>query len=146
MNQLGELIRLHEDAPTDFKYVSSIMQKMFNFTDNPDQKEINRRRDELKSIMIMKKNTSEHCADSVGVVPVMQAVERLLIGITLVVIVFVTILMERSFISDEKSQIAILKAIGFRNVGMLISWQVYRIIHSCINCSNPWRHFILSND
>jgi len=128
MNQLGELIRLHEDAPTDFKYVSSILQTQFNFTDNPDQKEINRRRDELKKYYDNEEvmNASEYCADSVGVVPVMQAVERLLIGITLVVIVFVTILMERSFISDEKSQIAILKAIGFRNRDV-ISWQVYRL-------------------
>lgn len=128
MNQLGEIIRLHEDAPTDFKYVSSILQTQFNFTDNPDQKEINRRRDELKKYYDNEEvmNASEYCADSVGVVPVMQAVERLLIGITLVVIVFVTILMERSFISDEKSQIAILKAIGFRNRDV-ISWQVYRL-------------------
>ena len=100
MNQLGELIRLHEDAPTDFKYVSSILQTQFNFTDNPDQKEINRRRDELKKYYDNEEvmNASEYCRQR-RVVPVMQAVERLLIGITLVVIVFVTILMERSFIS-----------------------------------------------
>ena len=39
--------------------------------------------------------------------------------------ILVTVLVERSFISDEKSQIALLKAIGFRN-GTIISWNTLR--------------------
>ena len=39
----------------------------------------------------------------------------LLLAITIVVITLVVVLMERSFISDEKNEIAILKAVGFKD-------------------------------
>ena len=53
--------------------------------------------------------------------------------IALVVVCLVTILMERSFISDEKSQIAILKAIGFKNTA-IIKWHIYRFaIVGCVS-------------
>ena len=55
----------------------------------------------------------------------MEAVQYLLLAITLVVVFFVTILMERSFISDEKGEIAIMKAVGFRD-GRVILWHVIR--------------------
>ena len=46
-------------------------------------------------------------------------------GITILVVILVTILMEISFIADEKSQIALLKAIGFRNKKIYI-WHILR--------------------
>ena len=55
----------------------------------------------------------------------MEAVQVLLLAITIVVVILVTVLVERSFISDEKSQTALLKAIGFQN-GTIISWNTLR--------------------
>ena len=43
MNQLGKVILLHEDAPTDFAHLSSPSQFMLNFTDDPDRKTIDER-------------------------------------------------------------------------------------------------------
>lgn len=45
----------------------------------------------------------------------MQLVKRLLLLITMIVIILVVVLMERSFISEEKNEIAILKALGFKD-------------------------------
>lgn len=127
MNQLGEVIRLHEDAQTDFTHISSTLSYQINFTDDPSEEEIERRKERIKELydndLVM--NATEYCIDCIGVTDTMESVQLLLLGITLVVVILVTILMERSFIADEKSQIAILKAIGFKD-GFIIKWHVCR--------------------
>jgi len=127
MNQLGEVIRLHEDAPVDFGYISSAMSYQIDFTDNPSEKEIELRKERIKELYKNDKvmNATEYCIDCTQVAGTLESVQFLLLGITLVVVVLVTVLMERSFIADEKSQIAILKAIGFRD-SAIIKWQVCR--------------------
>ena len=127
MNQFGEIIRLHEDAPTDFGYISSAFSYQINFMDSPTEEEIELRKERIKELYNNEKvmNTTEYCIDCTGVADTLESVQFLLLGITLVVVILVTILMERSFIADEKSQIAILKAIGFRD-SAVIKWHVYR--------------------
>lgn len=126
MNNLGELIRIHEDAKTDISHWSSFLGLQINFTDNPSEEEILRRKDVLEGDYFKEAKTAkEFQIDALTVVPTMEAVKYLLLGITLLVVIFVTVLMERSFISDEKKEIAILKAIGFKN-GKIICWQVLR--------------------
>ncbi|MBQ8568730.1 MAG: ABC transporter permease [Oscillospiraceae bacterium] len=127
MNNLGELIRLHDDAPTDMSCVSAIRQYQVDFTDSPSDNETEDRKERIKKLLdnddVM--TATEYCIDCVSVVPTMEAVKLLLSGITAVVVILVTILVERSFISDERSQIALLKAIGFRN-GTILRWHILR--------------------
>lgn len=127
MNNLGELIRLHEDAPTEFANISSLLQFQIDFTDNPSEEEIETRKETIKKLYGNDKvmNATEYCMDCTGVADTLQSVKDLLLVITLVVVALVTILMERSFIADEKGQIAVLKAIGFTD-RTVIKWQVYR--------------------
>lgn len=127
MNQLGELCRMHEDVPTNAGESSSMMAFQIDFTDNPDQATIKNRVEEMKDIFECDEvyTAAEYCADCIGVVDMMQGVELLLLGITIIVVILVTILMERSFISDEKGEIAILKAVGFSD-GEIIKWHVTR--------------------
>ena len=126
-NQFGEIIRLHEDAPTDFGHFSSIMAIQIDFLDEPTEDEIELRKEHVKEFFddaeIM--NATEYCINCTGVAGTLESVQFLLLGITLVVVILVTILMERSFIADEKSQIAILKAIGFKD-SAIIRWHVCR--------------------
>lgn len=127
MNLMGEIIRLHEDVDTDLKDCSSMMSFQFDFTDAPSQQVIDERVEKMKEIFGSEKvfNAAEYTADCIGVVDTMKSVEILLLGITIIVVILVTILMERSFISDEKGEIAILKAIGFPN-RFVIAWHVKR--------------------
>ena len=127
MNQMGEVIRLHEDAPTDFRYYSSMLAYQVDFDDNPDEKTIDERKEKIKDILGTDdiRNAAEFCKDTMGVADTMVAVQNLLLIITLLVVLLVTILMERSFVADEKSQIAILKAVGFRNRS-IVKWHVIR--------------------
>lgn len=117
MNWMGEVIRIHESAPTDMKNCTSWMAFQVNFTDHPSKETIKERKQKLIEYLDGKEVQlpSEYQADCIGVVPTMEAVQMMLLGITLVVVVLVVVLMERSFISDEKNEIAILKAVGFKD-------------------------------
>lgn len=127
MNNLGKLIRIHEDAPTSKEYVKSALQLEMTFTDNPTEDVLKERQEELKDYFHCDDvlTATEYQINCLSVVPTMEAVQYLLLAITLVVVFFVTILMERSFISDETSEIAILKAVGFRD-SRVILWHVIR--------------------
>ncbi|MCM1506038.1 MAG: ABC transporter permease [Ruminococcus flavefaciens] len=127
MNQLGEIVRLSDEAPTDMKFVSVLRNYQVDFTDNPSEKEIENRKERIENLFDNAEamNATEYCIDCLSAVPMMEAVQYLLLAITVIVVVLVTILVERSFISDEHSQIAILKAIGFGN-GTIIKWHTLR--------------------
>ena len=127
MNQLGKVILLHEDAPTDFSHLTSPSQFMIDFTDEPDQKTIDERVQKIKDLTGNDEvyNAAEFCVDCVKVYDIMDAVAKLLLLITLIVVILITILMERSFIADEKSEIAIAKAVGFKD-STIIKWHVNR--------------------
>lgn len=129
MNNLGEIVRLHEDAPTDFSYISSIFSFQINFLDDVNDKEIETRKERIKELYNNQKvmNRTEYSVDSTNVLDTLESVKALFVGITLTVVVLITILMERNFIADEKSQIATLKAIGFSD-GKIIKWQSYRFL------------------
>lgn len=129
MNQLGSVIRLHEDAPTSMEYASSLMGYQIDFKDSPDAKEIDRRIDKIKEYYDSEYvfNAAEYCIDCMGVADTFDAVAKLLLVITCVVVVLVTVLMERSFISDEEKQIALYKSIGFNNK-FIIKWQIIRFM------------------
>ncbi len=127
MNNMGNIIRLHETAPVDFGHVSGGLAYQIDFTDNPSEKEIELRKERIKKLYnndnVM--NATEFCIETIGVVGTLEGAQFLLLGITLIVVILVTVLMERSFIADEKSQMAILKAVGFKDKAV-IKWQVYR--------------------
>lgn len=127
MNQLGELIRIHEDVETNAGESSTMMAYQVDFTDHPSEKEIRRRIELMKDIFEVDTvmDAAEYTAECIGVVDIMEGVEYLLLAITLIVVVLVTILMERSFISDEKGEIAILKSIGFSDK-QIIKWHAKR--------------------
>jgi ABC-type transport system, involved in lipoprotein release, permease component len=127
MNNLGNMIRVHEDAPTSLTHYSGCMCTQISFTDNPSQEEIDNRIEKLRSIFDTKNvhNKVEETVKNMGTLDAMKAVEMLLVAITIIVVILVTIMMERSFIAKETKQVAILKAMGFRD-REVIKWQVIR--------------------
>ena len=129
MNQLGQVIRLHEDAPTDFRYLSTLMPYQINFQDDPPAEKIETRKEKVEKLFEIDHvmNAVEYCDDMMGVASTVEAVQYLLLGITMIVILLVCVLMERSFLADERSQIAILKAIGFGN-SRIIGWHIMRFV------------------
>lgn len=129
MNLMGEVIRLHEDVPTNMEEASNTMAFQFDFTDNPSQKEIGDRVQKMKDHFDSEQvfDAAGFAADCVQVADTMEAVSYLMLVITLVVVILVSILMERSFISDETSEIALLKAIGMKDKDVT-SWHIKRFM------------------
>jgi putative ABC transport system permease protein len=68
---------------------------------------------------------AEYVEDQVGVADTINAVKNLVLTVALLVIILITVLMEHSFITKERSEIAVLKALGFRN-GSIVCWHTLR--------------------
>ncbi len=129
MNNMGELIRFHTDAPVDIMHYSSAMGLQINFDDHPDAETIEARKDKVSKALDTDEvmNAEEYCVDCMKVAPMMETLAYLLLAITMVVILLVTILTERTLIAGEVTQIATLKAIGFSN-GAIVRWHTWRFV------------------
>ena len=117
MCQLGEVGRLHESVFPSDSSMAGAMAYQIDFTDNPDQNEVNNRIEKLKEIFNSQKvmNAEDYVKDTTGASDIIAAVKNLVLIISFIIIIMISVLMERSFISKEKSEIALMKAIGFRN-------------------------------
>ncbi len=117
INSLGESGRLHESvSPSDSSIIGSFAYQI-DFDDNPDRKEIDSRIEKLKDIFNSQKvmTAEDFVKDTTGASDIIAGVKNLVLIISLIIIIMISVLMERSFISKEKSEIALMKAIGFRN-------------------------------
>lgn len=116
-NQLGECGRLHEDVYPSDSSITSAMAYQIDFDDNPDSKEIDNRIEKLKDIFNSQKvmNAEDYVKDCTGASDIVAGVKNFVLIISFIIIAMISVLMERSFISKEKSEIALMKAIGFRN-------------------------------
>lgn len=126
MNNMGTIIRVHEDFVGELSHFGGYLSSQVKFLDNPSKEEIKNRMKDLEKHGFENVQTLEEFArETIGVVDILDAVELLLIAMMVIVIIFTTILMESSFISNEKNQIAMLKAMGF-NQKAIMGWQVKR--------------------
>ncbi|MDE6424598.1 MAG: FtsX-like permease family protein [Ruminococcus sp.] len=116
-NSLGESGRLHESIlPSDLSIVGAFAYQI-DFDDNPDKKEIDSRIEKLKDIFNSQKvmNAEDYVKDTTGASDIIAGVKNLVLIISFIIIIMISVLMERSFISKENSEIALMKAIGFKN-------------------------------
>lgn len=129
LNNLGEVIRLNENAPSNFQNLVGSQYFQINFLDDPNEVEIQNRVERIKDLLNIDDvyNAAEFCSESIGVVDTMENVQYLLLTITIIIVILVTLLIELSFVTNEKSQIALLKAIGFRD-SQIIKWHIYRLV------------------
>lgn len=127
MNNMGEGVRLHEQAELDFLQTAGFFAYQINFTDSPDKREIENRIEKIKELYDTDKvyTAGEYVDTIVGVSDILDGVRALVLAIVLIIIILITVLMERSFITKERGEIAILKAIGFRN-GKVVAWHTMR--------------------
>ncbi len=117
MNNLGEGVRLHEDTEVDFKKTSGFFAFQIDFLGNPSEEEIEERIRLLKDLYDSEQvySAGEYVERMVGVAETLDSVRVLMQIVIAVIIVLITVLLERSFLAKERGEIAILKAIGFRN-------------------------------
>jgi len=129
MNNLGEGVRLHQDVETNLGSAAGIFQYQVNFKDKPDKETVSKRIERIKKIFNTDEvNTAgEYVEKMVGVADLVDGVKILTLSVAIIIIALVTVLMERSFITREQSEIAVIKAIGFKT-GFVVSWHTIRFI------------------
>ncbi|MBR4628013.1 MAG: FtsX-like permease family protein [Ruminococcus sp.] len=117
MSNLGKSGRLHQDAPLPKTHISGYFATQIDFTDDPDDAEIARRAVRIKKLFDSDSvlNASEFVEDCTGVADMMKGFKNLTLAVTLIIVIMISVLMERSFIAKEKSEIALMKALGFRS-------------------------------
>ncbi len=127
MNNLGEGVRLHGDVDIDFSYISGFFSFQISFEDNPDEETILERVEKVKDIYHTDQvwTAGEFIERMVGVAGTLDSVRMLVLALAMVVVILVTVLMERSFIAKERGEIAILKAIGFKSRS-ITGWHTIR--------------------
>lgn len=117
MTQMGNVVRLHEDVETDMSASAGSYSFQIDFDDDPDPEEIDKRVDKLKDIFKTDNvfNAAGFVNNCTGASDIISGVKNLVLIVTMIIIVLIIVLMERSFIAKEKAEIALLKALGFKN-------------------------------
>lgn len=129
MNNLGEGVRFHPDAELDYNYAAGSFGLQVNYRDNPGKSELAQRKALLEKLYPDAKvfTSGEYISYMIGdVAEQLDGMKVLILSIILGINALVAVLMVKSFITREKSEIALLKAIGFQNHALIL-WQTLRI-------------------
>ncbi len=134
MLNMGQAIRVHEDLYADYNYSNGSFGFQIAFKDNPDEKEIKRRIEKLHEIIPNGENFqtgAEMAEDFTSVGPMFNKIKKLFLILSIVIVIMVAVLMERSMVIKETAEIATLKAIGFTD-GKVIKWHAKRFIITAV--------------
>lgn len=129
MNNLGEGVRFHPDAELDYNYAAGSFGLQVNYRDTPGKSELAQRKALLEKLYPDAKvfTSGEYISYMIGdVAEQLDGMKVLILSIILGINALVAVLMVKSFITREKSEIALLKAIGFQNHALIL-WQTLRI-------------------
>lgn len=132
-------------SPTAFLYkdfdfgnlpANNIMGVQIHFDGNPDKAQINKNIEKLKDLLDTDKvySTSEFINNFTGMSDTLNVIKQMMMIVTVIVTVLLVILMERSFISKEKSEIALMKAVGIVNGSIILQHSLRFVIASVIAC------------
>lgn len=129
MNNLGEGIRFYQEEDIDYNLAAGSFGLQIAYRDDPDNKTMEERKELLKEAFPENDvyTAGEYINYMIGnVAEQIEGVKRLILGIILCVNILVSVLMVKSFLTKEKGEIAMLKAMGFHDPS-LVAWQSLRI-------------------
>jgi len=136
--QLGETGRFHESADIPEKLISNVMGFQIDFDDHPDANESEKRIEKMKDIFDSKyvDNADGFVAACIGgnIKDTISGIKIMVLVITAIIIIMISVLIERSLISKEKSEIALMKAMGFKT-GSVIAQHTLRFVVVAITAS-----------
>ncbi|MCM1056755.1 MAG: ABC transporter permease [Firmicutes bacterium] len=129
MNNMGEGVRFHQDARLDYNYAAGCFGIQVSYLDAPGPKELAERKALLEKIYPESQvySPGEYIGYMIGdVAGRLDSMKVLILSIILGINALVAVLMVKSFISREKREIGLLKAMGFRDKALML-WQTMRI-------------------
>ena len=134
MTNLGQGIRFHEDLDIDYNFSNGTFAGQILFTDDPSDKEVEKRIEKLKDLfpeLSDFKTGAQQATDITGVGPVFDTIKIFFLILSAAIVIMVAVLMERSMVIKETSEIATLKAIGFKD-SKIIKWHTKRFIITAV--------------
>lgn len=126
MDSMGQIARLHESVDMNDSPMISAFSFQIDFDDHPDAKTIENRKQQLFDIFgaDQVETAAEFVNSCTGVSDTIAAVKNLVLVISVIIIILIAVLLERSFITKEKSEIALMKALGFKDRSIIIQHTV----------------------
>ena len=128
MTNMGEGIRLHQDDDRNYNYMNGIWGMQIDFTDDPSSAEVERRIEKLKTLLpdytVM--TPDEYTDKVIHAASYLDDTKFAVLLVVILINILVAVLMEKSFLTKERGEIACLKAIGFKN-SSIVKWQTLRV-------------------
>lgn len=127
---------LYKDFDLGNLPANNIWGVQIHFDGNPDKAQINENIEKLKDLLDTDKvySTSDFIKNFTGMSDTLNAIKQMMMVITVLVTALIVILMERSFISKEKSEIALMKAVGVGGGSIILQHSLRFVIVSVIAC------------
>ena len=127
---------LYKDFDLGHLAASNVMGVQIHFDGSPDKEQINQNIEKLKSLLDTDKvySASDFINNFTGMSDTLNAIKQMIMILTVIVTAFIVVLMERSFISKEKSEIALMKAVGVGNGSITLQQSLRFVIVSVIAC------------
>ena len=129
MNNMGEGIRFNDRENIDYAYLAGIFDFEIKYLDDLSNDEKANRNGEINELLPDYKviEPQKQVANYLGgITDNLESIRNFVVILVVLINVIVSILMAKSFITKERGQIAMLKAIGFKD-SSIIMWQVIRI-------------------
>lgn len=127
---------LYKDFDLGHLAASNVMGVQVHFDGSPDKEQINQNIEKLKDLLETDKvySTSDFINNFTGMSDTLNAIKEIMMILTVIVTAMIVILMERSFIAKEKSEIALMKAVGIPNSSIVAQHTLRFVIVSVIAC------------
>lgn len=127
---------LYKDFDLGHQKASNVMGVQIHFDGSPDKERINQNIEKLKSLLETDKvySTTDYINNFTGMSDTLNATKKMMMMITVIVTALIVILMERSFLSKEKSEIALMKAVGIPDSSIVAQHTLRFVIVSVIAC------------
>lgn len=132
----GYAVTLHKDFDFGGQAINQSVGVQIKFDGDPDKETIAKNVEKLKDVLETDKikTTSELIKDFTGMSDTLNSIKQMMMIITVVVTALIVVLMERSFISKEKSEIALMKAVGIPNRSIIAQHTLRFVIVSILAC------------
>ena len=127
---------LYKDFDLGHLPASNVMGVQIHFDGSPDKERINQNIEKLKSLLESDKvyTTSDFINNFTGMSDTINSIKKIMMILTVIVTAMIVILMERSFIVKEKSEIALMKAVGVTDGSIAAQHTLRFVIASILAC------------
>lgn len=128
MTNRGEGVRFHQDDDRNYLYMNGIWGIQIKFSDNPSDKEKTSRIEQMKDLLPDYEiyTPSGFTDKTIHSAAYLDDTRWLVLLVVILINILVAVLMEKSFLTKERGEIACLKALGFRD-SSIVFWQTLRV-------------------